>query len=91
MTTPMVLCIHLKEEITQRPLHMASLATVVPSQDIPLLLTPLDQMPLCTQVSQVAILPAPTLDSLTLLDIQGQATPALPCPLSSHPPYHLTS
>lgn len=90
--TPMALCIHLRVGITHHPLHMASPPIVVPSQATPLLLTPLVQMLLCTQANRGAIHPAHSLDSLTPLGIQEQATQTLhPCPLSSHPPYHLMS
>lgn len=99
-TTPMARCTHLRAGITHRPLHMASLPTVVYSQASPLLPTLLVQTPLCTRASRGAILrasrgdilPARTQDSLTPLGIQELATPVpLPCPLSCHLPYHQIS
>lgn len=90
--TPMARSTHLRAEITHHPLRMASPASVVLSQAIPLLPTPLAQTPLCTGVSRGAILLDRTQDSLTPLGLKEQATLiTLPCPLSSHLPYHQMS
>lgn len=90
--TPGARCTLLRVVITHRPLRTASLHMVVPNQASPLLPTQWVQTPRCTQASQGAILLARTQDSLTLVGIQELATPVpLPCPLSSHLPYHQMS
>lgn len=86
--TPMGHCMGLRVATTPSLLRMASPPMVVRSRAIPPPLTPLVQMPLCTQGSQGAILLALTQDNLNLVGIQDQATPPnLRCPQSSRQQY----
>lgn len=89
MATQETQCMDLRVGITHHLPRMASLPMVALNQTTLLPLTPLIQVPRSTQASQGVILLPHIQDSLSPLGNQEQATLVpLPCPLSSHPPYH---